>query len=463
MKKNSVAVRRRFTWMCVLLLLAWVPVLAAYSLKKQFDPDEFEAAHTAWKVFTGERLYTEAFQHHHPFYYYLLTPVLAIFGESVASVLAMRFISFVMLGLMVVVTYRLSLDIHGSRRKAVLSALLLSAAPLFVGSAIEIRPDVPQTLFGLISIWMLLAWVEKRKLPLLILSAACLAVSFLFLQKSVFLIALLGLLLLINVWKKRVGLRDVFLYGIVGLGLIAPYFIYLICSGTAGAYWTFNWLLNMKFVQHFSAVNSVGYAFRTSTLLCVFYVWGLLKFTKTDSQIRLGWLSVGLIACTFLVRAPYRQYFMIIVPLMATIAANAIITVFEKKPHWVVVVLILSVVPGQFFLMKKLTETNAVQLHRIEYVLSVTEADDYVHDGVPYFNIFRKDLDYFWFSVKPGRAMDTYRTFADYEYNIVELLEEFKPKVIPRRTINALEAPAISDRYRQSNVHPDLYIRIDGM
>lgn len=139
------------------------------------------------------------------------------------------------------------------------------------------------------------------------MSTACLAVSFLFLQKSVFLIALLGLLLLINVWKKRIGLRDVFLYGVAGLGLIAPYFIYLICSGTAGAYWTFNWLLNMKFVHHFSAVNSVGYAFRTSTLLCVFYVWGLLKFTKTDSQIRLGWLSLGLIACTFLVRAPYRQ------------------------------------------------------------------------------------------------------------------------------------------------------------
>lgn len=27
----------------------------------------------------------------------------------------------------------------------------------------------------------------------------------------------------------------------------------------------------------------------------------VLKFTKTDSQIRLGWLSLGLIACTFLV------------------------------------------------------------------------------------------------------------------------------------------------------------------
>ncbi len=59
--------------------------------------------------------------------------------------------------------------------------------------------------------------------------------------------------------------------------------------------------------------------------------------------------------------------------------------------------------------------------------------------------------------------MDTYRTFADYEYNIVELIEEFKPKVAPRRTINGPEAPAISDHYRQSNVHLDLYIRIDGM
>lgn len=462
MKKDSVFVSRYFTWLCLLLVAVSVTIILAHSLNKKFDHDEFEAVHTTWKILQGEKIYIDFFQHHHPFYYYLLAPVLVVPGENVVGIYIMRIVSFVMLILMLVVTWGLSIKIDNDKQKALLSVLLLSTASLFVGSAIEIRPDVPQTLFGLVSILMLFGYLEKKQRLLLVLSAISLAVSFLFLQKSIFLIGLLGLLLLINAWKKHIPLRDVFLYGLVILVVVAPYFVYLFCSGVLSAYWTFNWLLNMKLLRHFTAFNSLGYAVRTSTLLCVFYIWGLLKFTKTASQIRLGWLSLGLLGTTFLVRVPYEQYFMIVVPLMAIVAANTIMALFEEKPAWLVVMLILSTVPGQCFLLNGLKKKNTVQLEKINYVLAVTNPDDYVYDGSPNFNLFRKDLDFFWFSVRPDKALATYKRMTEYNYDIYKLIEKFKPKVISDLGIDNMQVPVIADRYIQSDVHRDLFIRSNG-
>ena len=343
MSESNIIITRHYNWLFWSLLAVFLSIILICSITKQFDKDEIEAIHTTWKIFDGEKIYVDFFQHHHPLYYYLLMPVLLICGQSITSIYVMRLVSFIMLALMLLVTYRLSLKTSNNKNTARLSVLLLSTALLFVNSAIEIRPDVPQTLFSLISILTLISYLEKKQLPLLVISAICLAVSFLFLQKSVFTVLLIAILLLTNVYKKNITFKAVFLYGLIALISLVPYCFYLFYSGTFSAYWTFNWGLNMKFLRHFTAFNSLGIALRTSTILCVFYVWSLLKFTKTPTQIRIGWLSLGFIASTFLVRAPYEQYFMIIVPLMAVVASNAIIRLFEKKPVCMILVLILGV------------------------------------------------------------------------------------------------------------------------
>ena len=125
--------------------------------------------------------------------------------------------------------------------------------------------------------------------------------------------------------------------------------------------------------------------------------------------------------------------------------------------------LILSVVPGQCFLVNGLKKNNTAQLEKINYVLTVTNPDDYVYDGSPNFNLFRKDLDFFWFSVKPDRALATYQTMAEYDYDIYKLIDKFKPKVISDLCIDNMQIPVIADHYIQSDVHKDLFIRSDGM
>lgn len=459
MKKNNAAGSQPVTRLIWILLTIFFVIIVIHLVKRDFNSDEFEAVHTAWKIQQGEKIFVDFFQHHHPFYYYMLIPVLVIFGQTITAVFAMRLISLVMLALMLFVTYRLSLTIFNNKRSALISVLLLSGTVIFVNRAIEIRPDVPQTLLSLASLLMLFNYFEKKRRLNLVISAIFLAAAFIVLQKAVFLIALIGLLLLICAYKKQISFTDVFIYSIALLVSVLPYFVYLVCSGTLSVYVTFNWLLNMKFLHHFTAFNALGEIALTNTLLCVFYLWGLLKFSKKPQPNRIGWMSLALLGSVFLVRAPYKQYFMIVIPLMAIIAANTVVELFAKRTKWLVAVLMLSTLPPALFLLNRLKENNAAQIKKINYVLSITGPQDFVYDGKAAFNLFRRDIDYFWFSVRPDKALATYQTMTEYNYDIYELIEKFRPKIISDCQIQNIRHEAVASDYIQSDKFENLFIR----
>jgi len=103
--------------------------------------------------------------------------------------------------------------------------------------------------------------------------------------------------------------------------------------------------------------------------------------------------------------------------------------------------------------------SNTSQLQKISYVLSITKPGDYVYDGNTSFNIFRKDLDFFWFSVDQGDALTTYAKMTGYEYSIYELIDRFKPKVISNYFIADMADQRIAAHYKQSSQYNDLFIR----
>ena len=460
MKKNSAVGSQPVTRLIWILLTIFFVIIVIHLVKRDFNHDEFEAVHTAWKIQQGEKIFVDFFQHHHPFYYYLLIPVLVIFGQTITAVFAMRLVSLVMLALMLFVTYRLSLTIFSDRQKALCSVLLLSGALIFINRAIESRPDVPQTLFGLLSLLFLFIYFENRSLKWLLLSSVSLAIAFLFLQKAIFLIALIGCLLLLNVYKKHLSYRDFLSYIFAFLLILAPYYVYLVCSGSLSSYFTFNWVLNTKFVCRFTPFDAIGFALQTSTLMCIFYVWGLLKFCKKPSHIRIGWFSLGLLASTFFIATPYKQSFMMALPLISLISANAIYLLFQRKPKWMFVVLFFAVVVPAFLLLIRARDNNVNQLKIIDYVLSVTDKDDYVYDGNANFNVFRKDVDFFWFSLRPRvGGLAAYKTIAQYEYNIYKSIEKNRPKLISNYQIEDMQHEAIAGHYVQSDKFENLFIR----
>ena len=92
--------------------------------------------------------------------------------------------------------------------------------------------------------------------------------------------------------------------------------------------------------------------------------------------------------------------------------------------------------------------------------MSITNKDDLVYDGHILFNVFRKDIDFFWYSIDPHLGtLETFQTMTDYHYNVYEIIDRVKPKVISNYNIDNMEDYRIKNHYVQSEHHQDLFIR----
>ena len=166
-----------------------------YSYNRDYDPDEIEHLHTGWKLVSGQKIYVDFFQHHHPFFDYIIAGVVRIYGDTVESIFASRYVMLLLTAGILAVTYLLSVRVFKNAEIGVFSMILTSTVVTFYMKSVEIRPDVPQALAGLLSIYFLFSYYDNRSLKSLVASSVFLAVSFLFLQKSVALIIAIGALL----------------------------------------------------------------------------------------------------------------------------------------------------------------------------------------------------------------------------------------------------------------------------
>lgn len=437
--------------------------IAFYSHNRTFVKDEFEHIHTAWKILQGQEIYIDFFEHHHPFFNYLIALVVYTFGSTIKSILISRYVILFMTACILVVTYILSRRVFKSAEIGVLSVVLTSTVPTFYISSTEIRPDVLQTLTGLLSIYFLFVYYDKKSLRALIVSSAFLALSFLVLQKSVVLIISIGAFLLYDLYKKRLRLNLVALYAVVFLICVLPYYIYLLSNGSFGQYFVTNWLVNNHMPQQVEKLKILLMTFRESTITFVLYFIGVITLIRSGCDRRFAVLTLCLLILPVVMfKNLWRQYYMPAIPLVGIIASYALYSTFNTKWSRFIVLAGAIYVPmwfihsDGFFNMDNKGQSN--QLKKIEYVLSITDEDDKVYDGDAQFNVFRDDADYFWFCMV---CLTAYKKVTGYEYNIYESISAQKPKVISTYGIPSFNDVRIKDDYRISEKYPDLLIRKD--
>ncbi len=440
--------------------LVFFGLLAVWSaFVRPFGHDEFEAIHTAWKMWSGERIYLDFFQHHHFLYYPILGWLISIFSESVNMVLAARGLSLMMALGIVWITYRIG-TLRYTREIALLAVFLLTTTFIFLDKVLEVRPDVPQALSGLIAIFFWLQYDENKKRGYLILTAFALFVSFLFLQKAVFLIALLGLYTLYRLIKKTLPFADfLLLWGILSSFLL---FVvgYLVQTGIWSEYFFLNWTVNTRLLNTFSPLEYLWFSMIENPVLWLVYFGGSGWFLITKKIQLISYLALGLLMSVFLARTPFAQYYLMALPLVSLIAAETSILLMRRfKEVPVLCLLGLSVLYPAFLVYDEAHKTNREQFAKIEYVLSVTAATDLVYDGDANFNLFRKDMDYFWFSVKPKKGvLAAYQTLRPYEYDPYLLIQSRQPKLISDSFLST-KNPIIRDGYTRSEKYKDFWIR----
>ena len=109
-------------------------------------------------------------------------------------------------------------------------------------------------------------------------------------------------------------------------------------------------------------------------------------------------------------------------------------------------VLLIVAYPEMLFIIEITQDKNTVQLDKIKYVLEHSKQTDKVYDGSIYFNLFREDVDYFWFSVRPKGVVETYQSIKPREYDIYKLIETKKPKIIYAKYLD-VNNKIIKDNY----------------
>lgn len=442
-------------------ILVLIPLMSVLSLKRKFVHDEFEAIKSAWKIYSGELIYVDFFQHHHPFLYFLLTPLFWLFGESTTVVLAARLvILFFALGIFLS-TYKIA-KLLFSKQVATVSVILLFAATMFVDKAIEIRPDIPQTFFGLISIFLLFNYFASGRIRRLILSALSLGIAFLFLQKILFLAFLLYGLLVWRFFKRQLTPWALLIFPSVFLGTWSSYCLYLLLMDQFSQYFFFNFDYNLAKLErhHYQTRELLKHLTTKYNAIALISLVFFPLTKKNQTQWEFALMTGGLLTVTALHRTQYAQYYLTVIPLLAILAASGWEHLTKRQP--VVALLGLAMVLAgstAVYINDIVKRPNGWQLKRIAYVYKQTDKMDYVYDGDILFNLFRKDLDFFWFGVGAGHSLDKYRLFKSYEYNIYALIDKFKPKLISDYAIDNLDNPVIRDHYVQSDRYKGIYLR----
>jgi 4-amino-4-deoxy-L-arabinose transferase-like glycosyltransferase len=429
---------------------ALVAAIVALCWRKPFDPDEFEGLHTAWKLLQGERIYVDFFQHHHPLLYYLLVPLHLLLGETTAIVFAARLLMLAFLTGTIWLTWRLACDLYGAR-VAALTALMVPLLSTSFTAAIESRPDVPQMFFGMLCVVLLYRHLRSPSVKHLALSGLALGVSFLFLQKALFLAAGLGIVLAMRLKRRSFTLADGVIFSAAAACAPLAYLGYLASQGELSTYFLLNFRFNAGIGHadhHVDELFSRVAGFSPVALLCLLHV--LFNVRKTAEQREMLIIAGVLVVMTLLAGLHFRQYYLMLTPFAAMAAAHGFVELFSHDRRIAALALAALAIPALAVYGDQVRRGNTAQIELAEYVLEQAPPGSYVHDVQVRFNLFRPDLDYFWFRAMPGEAIERYRRFRPYAYDALALIDRLKPAVIATDGLPTLDDPRIANHYRRS-------------
>jgi len=224
---------------------------------------------------------------------------------------------------------------------------------------------------------------------------------------------------------------------------------------------TINWGEEFSFFASFTDFSSFKSLLRLSGWLGagVLFIHGSFRTDYGESKnVLINLFATAGVALLFFINFPSMPNFLYFPPFFSILAGYSLYQLLTWRSGFFLYFPIIFVFVFLCFNLyspfkpKQLEKWKKEKRERlIEYVVSVTEPEDFVYDGNFDFNIFRKDLDYLWYGVED--TIPAYVNTADYYYNVYDLIEKKKPKVISDAGID-LSDPRIAGAYEPAN-HPD--------
>jgi 4-amino-4-deoxy-L-arabinose transferase-like glycosyltransferase len=343
-----------------LLATALVAVLTTYLLRlpllltRGFDPDEFEHLHGAWAITKGLVPYRDFFEHHTPGIHFLLAPLFLFFDveTDVAGAFGLVFLArrlmWVFAGALLALTWWLG-RIWRDDRVAAAGTFFLAMTVMFLEKTLEVRPDVVSVPLWLASLGATCRAIQEKhgddrgtRLHFAV-GGICLGAGVMFTQKLLFALPGFGVAVAWYVLDRRshATLSARCTNVLVQMaGFFLPILVVSAYFAAVGGLLPFlddNFLLNLRWKVRFQPYGYLTQLLRQNPFLVALGVAGLVRqlagmarrerFLRGDAILPLS--TAGLIACLWVMPVPYRQYYLMFLPLLALLAGGLLVEGLE--------------------------------------------------------------------------------------------------------------------------------------
>ena len=465
--------KNAFAWFYGFLILACIALYVYTAMNRGYDDDEFEHIHTAWYMLNGYVPYKDFFQHHNPLLWILLMPAIAILGERVRTIIACRLLMVVILTIQAYFagkTAALLADDDQKTQYQYLTMAILLSGRIVMQRGMEIRSDNLMVTLVVMSFYFLFAFLQKeshQSRSLLYIASVLLGLSFLALQKMAVFVPVFGSFFLYLLWKKRITPQTLLVSSGFALLPIVGFVIYLAANQCVDVYWYTNVVLN---ANQYGVVDSVSLwdtngspeimEILTTCVVAVFCV-GFFVFRKKRDPILTACAANVLLNTAFgiVANCSYPQYFLPVFPFAAIL-----IVVFCQKHllppgigqtvSAVSLCMLLLLVNIATMSFKTVATRPNRDLRRVDFVLSNTTKDDYVYDGMSNVNLFRKDVDYFWYAL--DFAVPIHNKLSGGSFDVEASILRHQPKFISDYMLDT--SSELFQQYEQTE-YRHLYVR----
>ena len=199
---------------------------------------------------------------------------------------------------------------------------------------------------------------------------------------------------------------------------------------------------------------------RYSTVLWAFFGLGLLFFVRERRELELAVAALALLGSLWVMPRPWPYYALPAMPLMAIVAGRALAEAFGERRDLAHAALLLGAIPGFYYLGVTPYPRMEHHLAMIELARAQTPSGERVHDGDNRFNVFRKPLGYYWYSLGEHGVMERCEKVAPRGYDRNQLFLEHEPRVVATAELELVD-PAIAAHYAPSELDPSISLRVE--
>ncbi len=405
------------------LVLAYVPTQ---------NGDNVEHIHSSFMVAQGQVPYRDFFQHHNPLLWYLFAPLVKLFAYNTTISEVVSLISFLVFLKSLVYVYRLNAEFLSNKFWGLAAAAAI-AAPGYKLYAIDFRPDNYMVFCLIGGIYYLFSYLKEPKIYRLTAAFLWFFISFMFAQKALFPLAVLGCCVLYFWRRGEIKTNDLMKAMILPILGMCGFIWYLWHYDMIELYYLSNYTFNLNLVEGFERGKIVGLPTLMLLWICLGFAGSVVGAISGNKYWR---IFIVLFVSEFLQRklyfSPYSYYYWLLV-YFAVLCGIPFLFLLDAKNRSI---RFLFVVVLYYFLGKAIFYYHESILHSMDkpylpdYITRRITPCDYVFngDGMMY-NIFGKDPAYYWQLIGQLDVIGE-KTGISPRPDINNLIMQLKPKFI---------------------------------